>query len=421
MNRNRIRNLTEFVITQMNHWALFPVFLCVVCLAKSFGACDDPSVLIWLAIGSLPFLFYLFRVYLQRFALLAIAHISAVAVLVMVLPCKSMTARVLYGILGAGYGIYSLYIRMTQKEFLDGECFMPVAVGFSAVSLFLVHYQGYELWDLWYLFSLIAVLGLFYLCFYLKNYLEFLSLNEGTAGHIPEQDIFRSGTRLILLFTGSAMVLLLPLSDVEWLHAILLTVRNGVVLLLRFLFSLLPEGTDAPMLPDTAGSDGYGFEIVTEEKSPLWWDIIQYTALAAVCILMLFSLYKALKKLICFILTQMRKRPDLTVKSRTSVVEIREKCSPEKTTDRSTARNLFGALGPQERIRKLYKKYILNARRLRALVPGNHDTEDPALYTAREWGILLENPDMADIYEKARYAQKDCDREDLRRMKKACR
>lgn len=421
MNLNRIRYLTEFVITQMNHWAFFPIFLLMTCLAKSFGTCDDPSVLVWLITGLLPFAFYFFRVYIHHFVLLAAMHITVIAAFVILLPCESIAARALYGIPGTGYGIYSLYTRLTQKDFLDRECFMPLAVGFSAVSLFFVHCQGQEQWDLWYLFSLIAVLSLFYLCSYLKNFLEFLSLNEGTAGHIPEQDIFHSGIHLILLFTGSAMVLLFLLSGVEWLHTILTAIKKGLLLLLRLLFSLLPEGTDDPMLPDTAGSGGYGFEIVTEEKSPLWWDIIQYTALAAVGILMLFSLYKALKKLICFILKQMRKRPDRAGRNMTKVVEIREKCSLEKTAERSKARDLFGAFSPQERIRKLYKKYILNTRRLRVSVPGNHDIVDPALYTAREWGVLLENPDMADIYEKARYAQISCDKEDLRRMKEACR
>lgn len=431
MSRNKITYLMEFFVTQMNHWALFPVFALVLCLAQTFCPCDEPSVLLWMAMGLLPLLFYCFRVRFRHFSLLLAAHAAVCLLLAIGLPCETNIANILYTLVGIGYTVYSLSVRLHQRNFQSTEIMMPVAVGFSAVSLFLLHARSRSDWDFTFLMALIAVFGLYFCASYLKNFLHFLTVNENSTGHIPEREIFWSGSVLVLIFAGFSMLLLFLLSGVEWLKTILSVVKSVVAAILRFLLSLMPESPDVTVTPDTYSGAGNDWQMPVEEESSLFWIILQYTITALVVIALAVMAVKALLQLIAFIRSRMRQQLEKVPAGASPVVDVREKCAIEKKDGRKGRIPLFHNFSPREQIRRLYKKKLLSEKNLSERTPGTHDTPELQLLTAREWEERLSRPDMerrpvmarpmAVIYEKARYSEEECDRKDVEQMRQACR
>lgn len=424
MSRRSIEYLSDFFITQMNHWALFPFIMLVICMTKSFVPCDDPNILLWLLCGLLPFALYVCRMRFQSLFKLVISHILCVAVQIAIsfVLCNSFSNKLYFVIIGIGYAVYSLHIRMTKTDFTDSEFLMPVAVGISVVASFMAHYLGFTEWDSYFLIPLIAVFGLYFTGSYLKNYLYFLKVNDSSTGHIPEREIFRTGSFMAFLFSILAMVALFLLSGIKWLNVILAAVREVILSALRFLFSLLPESTESePLLEETPVSGGGLPDNGPAPEPSLFWNIILWTLTIAIIVCLIYAAYQALKRCIAFIIKAMNHRPNRNVRENEKVLDVRERCAIEKNTSSDKKTGFLQAFTPRDRIRKLYKKHILAAKRLRSLTPGNHEEGDPALLTAREWGILLEKTDMSSIYEKARYSDAACTAEDFRRMKEACK
>lgn len=421
MNRDKIIYLREFFVTQMNHWTMFPLFLLIISLVKNLTVFDEPNPLLWLCLGLVPFVFYFFRLWFQRFVLFCLAHFAVLVLLYFVLPCGSTASKVLYVLFAAGYVVYSFMLRLNSSDFQDGRFLMPVAVALSAVSFYLLHYQGYYEWDNYYISVLIAVFGMYFLSSYLESYMNFLLVNESSTGHIPEKEIFTSGSLMAFFYVAFAMVVLFATSHIGWLRTLLHVIKELLFMILRFLFSLFPEShPDIPEIEESQQMSGEVMELPPPEEPFFLWQLLEVIAVIAILAGMMYALYRFLKYAIAFVRSRMAyrlKKEEYTASER--VVDIREKCTTEHKS-REKKRDLFGFLSPQERIRRLYKKHITASKRLRDIVPGNHDS-DPALLTAREWGILLEEDNMPEIYEKARYSGETCTADDYRRMRQACK
>lgn len=413
MSRNTVINLREFVVTQMNHWVLFPLFLMLAGLLQSLGLYGTPNIFVWLAMGILPFAFYFFRMKLHGFWLLVMGHLAAIIVFGYLAGNFTGSDNFLYLLFCVGYGIYSLYIRMNKRDFQDMEFFMPLAVAFSFIASLVVHRVGYPSWDVYFICALILVFGHYFFCSYLNNYINFINLNENTTGHIPEREIFVSGSLLVLFFTVGSMFLLLFVSGVEWLQSILNILQEMCLTVLRFLFSLIPikESVRTPQAVPDAPEPVMGDNLeLPLESSFFLWDVLFYIVAVAVFCGILFSIFLLLKRLIRFIKSRMAYKIDNSVITVGHVSDVREKCDIKGDMQRKGAgkTSFWKSLSPEERIRKIYKKHILMMGQT-----------NPGLLTAREWGVLLEETDMSDIYEKARYSNEICTLEDLRRMKEA--
>lgn len=94
--------------------------------------------------------------------------------------------------------------------------------------------------------------------------------------------------------------------------------------------------------------------------------------------------------------------------------DLREKCGIEKDTQQK-AKGLFSALSPRERVRRLYKKKLAAAAA--RMEPGDRDSLE--LRTAREWERKLSLDGMADLYEQARYSDREITGTDVKKMKDA--
>lgn len=422
MNRKIIWGVREFLVTQLNHWALLPIALLLFGVTQSFSECEEPNMWIWLAMGFIPFAFYFLRVLMRRFFFLLVGHLVVLVLLAFLLSSMVSPARMIYLFMGICYTIYSVVLRLRKNDFLDSKVVMPLAVGISAGSALFLRYLGCSKWDSLLLLALIAVFGLYFFCSYLENYLHFLIVNESSTGHIPEREILISGSRLMGIFVLSSMAILFLASHLEWLEVIVSLLREVLFVVLRLLLSFLPKWeSDTSPLESAPGSNNTGMALPESGEPFFLWSVLETLFIIAILCGLVALVIWLLVRLISFIRERMKwGRGIYTPQIWESVYDVREKCALEKTK-KEKEYSLFFRMSARERIRRLYRNHIENVSGRLSRTSEHSEPLDPALRTAREWGTLLGEEELALLYEKARYSNKDVTAEELHRMKEVCK
>lgn len=415
----RITLLRELLVTQMNHWVLFPLYSMFAVVLSDITGTGKPHILLWLVLGIVPFSLYLGRCMLKKFRSLFALHICVILIM-FVLPAEHIVFSVFYGLIGIGYVIYSCYLWSATANRQDVKTYPLLTVVSSVICLYVLHIQGHTEWDTTYIILLILILGVYFVIYYIEQYQNFLTVNNSSAGHIPASEMFRSGMGLVLGYTGIGTIALILFSNMEWLRRILNIFKKLMISFLNLILSLFPNDAEniAEEIPEEAleiVEDASGMSF-TEETFWLW-DVLEYVIMFAVLVLLIFALIKLALFLARFIKAKlkgfsMHKSED----SEEEVLDVREKCDIVKNQNRNRSFPFLN-LSPTERIRSYYKKRILSSRS--DFPQGGENKLN--LYTARESSKILEREKLADIYEKARYSNQECDSEDVRRMKEACR
>ena len=314
-------------------------------------------------------------------------------------------------LVGAGFVIYSLWLRFRTEDFASDPLPLPLAAGIAFLCLFLQHYQGNNVWDLYYRMSLILVFLLYAVILFLQSYEDFLTVNRLSTGKIPFQEIFRSGLHSTAAFVLLSGLLLLAVSQFAWLKPFLRLLRNGLVAILRFLFGLLPmdSGTEAVVVEQQAG--GGDMPPMEAEDPFILWVILEYVAMIALLIVCVFLLYRGIRKLITFLRDRMQFSLPGTVSEQPESMDKREhlEAAPENTAAKQKQKWFsFAFLDAGQKIRRMYQKKINASGLAKMSLP---------FYTARDAEKSLDVEGMAEIYEKARYSDVPCTDGDVRQMK----
>lgn len=314
------------------------------------------------------------------------------------------------------YAILSLMAQMKDKLYTE-PIQLPVGVVISAIAIWLQHYQGTNQWDSYYVFCLIGTISLFFIIFYLQHYLEFLSVNQSSAGYLPASEMFRSGLGLTLAYTFLGAVVLTISTHFEWLSQIVSYIKEFFIWLLRLLFSRLPKGTPEEeqqiieQFPDTPT------DVFLPQEEPFWlwgvlWQIVVFVFLAAVFL----AMAKLLLRLLCWLRAYIVSHSVKDDLREEGIFDIRERCEIEQRHGKKNL-PLFGSFSCRERIRKLYKKKLLSSSGQMPEKERNH----LGYHTAREWERKLETAGMAEVYERARYSDQEVTGMDVKKMKAACK
>lgn len=419
MKHRPITLLRELLITQSNYWTLFYVILTILLTADDMLQTGKPALLLWGLLSFVPFLFYCMRTCISSFFLQLAAH-GCLLILAFMLPAKGSADRALYVIMVLGYIIYSQKLRLTTDAMEDEEILPVVIIGISFGTMFLQDYMQITDWHFFYRASLIGIFCLYFLNYYLKHYLHFIHVNESSTGYIPEKEMLHSGMGLTIIYTLLAAGILFISTNIPWLKSILSLVKNGLVAFLRFLFSLLPKGTEAVPIVEEAVEPAGGLDtmVLPEARDPHWiWEVLEFLAVAFVLFLLLYIIVRGIKAVIAYLLPKLHRSAGSPWDAADSGVwDEREQCALAGRR-KSSGRNYPGLLlSPNEKIRRLYRRKILSSKDL--LTSNAKDSEALLHMTAKECGNLLDAPEMTAIYEKARYSQSPCSREDIRQMKK---
>lgn len=426
MKRDNIVIINEFLVTQVNHWTLFAVAVVITLFFQEFPQLwMSPLTLleIWTFCGLLPFFLFLVREKAHRFWVFCLLHLAGaggVFLLSGILPGGNAGSRIIAGAVSIFYFVHSLYLHFSPRGCgWDSKYPVPVLAALPMVSLFLQHYRGISSMDRYFIVCFIAVIGMYLISYYLESYLNFLDLNTQTTGYLPEREMFRSGIRLVLLYTAGTGLLLICTANYEWLSVILKTLQNLVRQILRFLVSLLPksEETNEPLIQEAV--PGQGMMEMPEPGESFWlWDLLAVIAQIAVIVFLAVICYKAVRRGIQY-LREHFKRERIEVSGADDVVfDVREKCDVDSRKRKRGMQQVLQAFTPSERIRRYFKKRVLSEKKLFG------QEENPAglsQYTARECADKIGIPSLAVLYEKARYSKEGAAPEDVKKMKQALR
>lgn len=413
MNIKRIQFVNEFLTEQMNHWLLYPLPLTVMGVTKALLDMGDPGLAMWALCSLIPLVFFVFRYKVKNLILFLLAHAGVLA-LVFALSGQSILTRIICTICVAGYLIQSLVLRLKHDSVYSEGIPLVAGVVLSAVTALFQYYQGTRGWENYYNWPLIAGIALYFVIYFMDHYLDFLSMNKSSAGFLPAAEMFHSGMGLVLGYTMLGIGVLIFSTQFEWLAGILRPIGDMLLRFLRFLFSRSSHSEEVPQpvgeeLPP-AGMGG--MELPPAEETFWFWEVLEIIMMVAFGIAILVGVGVLLWKLFKLIQKYMVFRYQESEIQTGEAYDFREKCEIEKNTDKKK-RGLFDSLSPRERIRKLYKKK-LPAASVRADVQ-----EDLTLHTAREWEQKLALEGMADLYEQARYSDREITGADVKKMKDA--
>lgn len=419
---SRIRFLCEILTEQMNHWLLFPLPLTVMGCLKNAYSMEHPDFLMWIFCGILPPLFYLVRVRFGKFIPYCCMSLILLA-LTFVFPVSNVICRGICILCGGGYAVHSFILRVRADSAESAPLHPAAGIALSVAGLLFLHHAEGPAWDFVYALNVIWWLSLYLIIYYIRHYLDFLSVNASSSGSLPASEMFRSGFGLVLVYTLFGTILLLLCLNVNWLEKLLQLIKTGLFAILRFLFSLFPhhsqENTTFEQELSSAGNR-QGMPELPAGESSLFWKLLEYVCFIAFACLILFCVFRLVLRIVRFLrarfLLRFGKMRE-SVNEQQSALDFREKCVPQKTASVNGKKQFFSFLTPQERIRRLYRKKLQ-----KALKPTTTEAaERLSCCTARQAEASLHTDGMAALYEKARYSSLTVSPEDVRQMKEACK
>lgn len=413
MNIKRIEILNELLTEQMNHWLLFPLPLTVMGVVNKVIGMGNPCLLLWILCSLIPPIYFLLRYKIKNLILFLLAHLCVVAI-VFAISGETILTRIVCTACVIGYLVQSSLLRLKQKTVFTDGIPLIFGVGLSAFMTLFQYYQGTRGWENYYILSLIAGIALYFIIYFIEHYLNFLSMNQSSAGFLPAAEMFHSGMGLVLGYTLLGTGILIFSTQFEWLASILKPLKDLLLKFLRFLFSRTskPEEIVDPIVEEMPSGSMGDMGLPPAEDSFWLWEVLEAIMIVAFCIALMVGIGVLLWKLFKLIQKHMMYQYQQQEMDTGEAYDLREKCEIEKDSDRKVW-NLFRALSPRERIRKLYKKKLAAA----AVRMDTPDKENLDLFTAREWERKLALNGMADLYEQARYSNREITGADVKQMK----
>lgn len=429
MNLKRLRYVNEFLTETMNHWQLFPLALClsgIPSLPVEAGQIFR-FFLFWNLCGLFPLTFFALRARLKSLSAqlllqgLAAVFICAAASSVFVSNLYLEELESLLAVITAVlYLGHSLFLNLKFRNPYTKALPLPAGI---AIAGFCAARMGRVEWLNCCLFPLILCIGLFFVSTYIQRYIEFLSVNEISAGTLPAGDMLHSGLGLAAGYTALTTALLLLLSSGSWLGRLRDFLAAGLQNLMRRFREWLREWLQGLQDADATDMDlpvrgENGFlsgllQNLKQNETAYIWRILEYVTVYVLVISLFFVLMMLLLRLIRYFQRFSLLRIRNSFPGDEDVFDVREKC--DQSVRVKKPRRHPGPLSYGERIRRLYRRRLLSAA-------GKMTAQDSGrlgLYTAREWERRLFAPGMADIYERARYTEQEMTAEDLEKMKKA--
>lgn len=406
--------MKEFFTDLMNQLCFYPLGLTAATLFAALAPAARPSLLFWMLCALPVFALYYVRKRCRHLWVLIFLHFSVLVILYLI-PAENEVNGSIRMLTGIGFVIYSLWLRFQTENYASEPLPLPLAAGIALLGLFLQHYQGNRDWDLYYRMSLILVFLLYAVILFLQSYEDFLAVNRLSTGKIPFQEIFHSGIRGTTIFVLFSGILLFIISQFAWLKPFLQAMREGMLMILRFLFGLIPDSTAETESIVEQNAGGSNIPLPEPDEPFILWVILEYVAIFALLAVSIFLLWRGIRRLISFLRDKMQIRPMESASEKKHSFDKREKLDAVigKNEGREQ-KNRFSFLFPDAgtKIRHMYQKKITNS---------GLEKSSLLFYTARDAEKFLDVEGMAVIYEKARYSEEVCNDEDVRRMRDCLR
>lgn len=419
MKLEKIEVLKAFLASWLDYWVLQAIAFTILALQENASY----NFWGWGLLSFYPFILYLLRRRFAGFGGFLLSHLGLMALL-LILPAGSTMERVLFALYVVGYAIYSFYIRMNTAKWQDRAMPILVAGGILTVLVFVLYYFKRADLEIWFVIFCVCYLVLYFTYSYMLEYIHFVKVNEGSAGYIPVRKMFLAGLKAVIPYSLISGVLLLVLGNLSLITDVFKVLGNFLLWLLKLLFANAGDSAD---FQETQSENPFqqmaeGMEKMEGEAFWLWelLEKIMVVAIIALIVIVVVKVYKMVSEALKNIFSRSVEKSS---EVKEELVDKREKCKIETKKKTQNKKHLLSMLSNKERIRKVYKKKIENARK----TAGYHnflkeektvDVCEKKSSTARECCESLSAEPLALIYEKARYSNLECDSGDVRDAKK---
>lgn len=315
-------------------------------------------------------------------------------------------------VIAAWFICYFVGVKEKTKAFPVAAAVLGFGI-FSMAERFQTRYD----WQNLYLIFTFVYLTAYFIRLFLKQYLEFLALNEKSAANVSEKEIFQGGLRRTLLYCAGSFLFLLFAANLDWFSKIMRRIGDACLRFLQELFADMdlpvPEeqapGVMEDMLPEIED------KVESELNLDFHPEFIRRFLIGLFSLIAIISFLAVLYLIIKYGRQQfaMRKKKKLeTMLDETA--DVREKCQAVKIEKKRE--NWFAFLSYRERIRKLYRKRMLAEKKT---LVGDRSAEAISYMTAQECCESLGKEPLAEIYEKVRYSSLDITAGDVTAWKRA--
>lgn len=452
MTRRRIEWIEEILITQMNHWV---VMFGIITIMGLFDQ-ENPLIFPWFLTGIIPFLFCVIRIKVKQFSIFFLLHILCFGIAV-ALPLPNILYRVILVVVVLAYSVVSIRVKLTANAELDdlmsdslmnmaygtresadihsngaGDGQVPevlmnrkgwdspippiAACGVGVVMLFFLGYIKDVEWSNYYAIVILVYNAIYFIYYYLHQYLTFLTSNKSSAANIPERAILRTGTKQVLAFALLAVLAMLLLSNLEWIEFALMLFVRVFFFILRLFVGDNGDGTEDQAAEEVVQQNADMSVGIDPGETGIIWEILEKIFFVVATIAIVVGVVYGVIKFYQYLHGNFRSRFAVRDKEIDSHADIREDIIIETRQKRNkTERKLFAFLDNKEKIRKNFKKKVLQENRQ----PGNSDYEYLNYRTAEECCKPFEGDVLQKIYEKARYSNEECTSEDAKIAKAA--
>lgn len=452
MTRRKIEWIEELLVTQMNHWV---VMFGIITIMGLFDQ-EKPLIFPWILTGIIPFLFCIIRLKVKQFSVFFLLHIASLVVAIL-LPLPNILYRVILAALVLAYSVVSIRIKLTanaELEDLMSDSLMDMAYGtresadihsnaanngqipeslmnrkgwdspippvascgVGVVMLFFLNYIKDVEWSHYYAVIIVVYHAIYFIYYYLHQYLDFLMSNTSSAANIPERAILRTGTKQVVLFALLAVLAMILLSNLKWIEFLGMLFIRVFFFLLRLLIGDNGDGTEDQAVEEVVQNNMDMSTNIAPGEAGFLWEILEKVFYVAAAVAIVVGVVYGMIKVYQYLHGNFRSRFAERDKSIDSHTDIREDIVIETRQKKvKTERKLFAFLDNKEKIRKSFKKKVLQENRQ----PGNSDYEYLNYRTAEECCKPFAGDTLQKIYEKARYSGEECTSEDAKLAKAA--
>ena len=421
MNNKWIERIQDVLVMAMNHLILTVLAICVIGLLKE----SSPHLLLWTAMFVYPVGYYFVRGKTKKLVPFLLIHVLT-PFFVLLVPV-GWFLRAIMAVMAIIYSIVSARIRY-REEPADDIFLPPLGVGiFMGAVTLLENLYSKRGWEQYYLVIAILYFGLYFVEYFLGQYLFFRTVNKSSTGVIPEKAIFSAGAKQTLFFSVGSMVILFLVANIGWVSYVWSWIWKVIDLIMRFLVSLLPTGevTESTEGTEAAGEGDYGMPDFGAEPENeflrILWEIIDKLLIAAVIVGTVVLIVWVVVRITRFLRKGFYRARERKVIELEGGVDIHESCDIEREERAVSA--WFGFLNPREKIRRIFKKQVWKNKEK---IVGMRSPDTLEYLTAKECTEKISEEqaapeELTKLYEQARYGKENVGNEEVKRAKAAAK
>lgn len=287
------------------------------------------------------------------------------------------------------------------------------------LMMFITIYRGFDRLRTDIYVSGIVYMVLFFVRMYLRNISKLVATAE-LGNNVTQKRLLKANTMIVVPFIALmvvAMTLFQAEVTAEMIRKFLGMIANGLAYIIVFLIMLFSGGeverTYEPLVQNRPMELGYG-------DNPAWLDmiyrILEYLLYIALTGLIIYLLVKLVVKIVKFYNT--RSTNKLRQRQFGDMTEVSEHIVSTKSKAHRSRRKLYSRMSNREKIRYLYRKFVLKTSRAGYDIRKNH-TPDERCKDMVEYLIdgnkkATKAVNLTSEYDKARYSDDEITDEDVK-------